>query len=375
MEKALLEPCEKEKEIAMGEENKLYVSPSVLEKFAAEMMQVVGLSDTDARTVAWSLVAANLEGIDTHGVSRLALYAKRVRAGLAASCPELLWTHPAPAIALLDAGNALGPVAAVAAMDEAVRLAQKQGVGVVAVAHTNHVAALSAYTERAAASGCLALMTCNTPPAIPPWGGRTAFFGTNPLAFSTPGPTATEPPVVVDMATSIVARGNIIMAARQGQPIPAGWAIDAEGNPTTDAGAALAGAVLPMAGAKGYALALMIEILSAILPGTGWGPHVHSPYDDWTTPTDAGIWCLAINLGSLMTPEEYTARLGGLLGAIREAPTAQGQHIRIPGERRAEMRARRSVEGIPVDAATCAELAALSREVGIEPLERRLSDC
>ena len=353
------------------QEKKTYVVAPVLETFAATILQAVGLSRADAQTVAWALVEANLEGIDTHGVSRLAIYARRVRAGLAAARPEFRWTHPAPGVALLDAGNGLGPVAATAAMDEAVRLAKLQGVGMVAVAHTNHAAALSAYTERAAAAGCIALMVCNTPPAIPPYGGRVAFFGTNPLAFSAPGPMPNEPPVVVDMATSIVARGNIIMAARQGKPIPEGWAIDAEGNPTTDAQAALAGAVLPMAGAKGYALALMIEILSAIVPGTSWGPHVRSPYDDWTAPTDAGLWCLAIHLGPLISPEAYATRLGSMLAAIRETPAAPGQRVRIPGERRAEMRVERKVEGIPLDPATRAELDALSAEVGVEPLEWR----
>jgi LDH2 family malate/lactate/ureidoglycolate dehydrogenase len=353
----------------MADEKKLYVAAATLEAFAGRIMRAVGLSEADAQTVAWALVKANLEGIDTHGVSRLALYARRVHAGLAAARPTLRWSYPAPAIALLDADNALGPVAATAAMDAAVRMAQAQGIGMVAVAHTNHAAALSAYTERAAAAGYLALMTCNTPPAIPPWGGRIAFFGTNPLAFSAPGPTLNEPPVVVDMATSIVARGNIIMAARQGQPIPEGWAIDAEGNPTTDARAALAGAVLPMAGAKGYALALMIEILSAIVPGTSWGPHVRSPYDDWTAPTDAGLWCLAIHLGSLMSPEAYATQLGGMLAAMRQTPTIAGQRIRVPGERRAEVQARRLVEGIPIDEATRVELDALSAEVGVTPLE------
>ena len=350
-------------------EKKTHVAAPVLEVFAAAILQAVGLSRADAQTVAWALVEANLEGIDTHGVSRLALYARRVRAGLAAAHPAFRWTHPAPAVALLDADNALGPVAATAAIDEAVRLAKLQGIGMVAVAHTNHAAALSAYTERAAAAGCIALMVCNTPPGMPPAGGRAAFFGTNPLAFAAPGPTSAEPPVVVDMATSVVARGNIIMAARQDKPIPEGWAIDAEGHPTTDPKAALAGAVLPMAGAKGYALALMIEILSAIIPGTSWGPHVRSPYEDWTAPTDAGLWCLAIHLEPLMSTEEYTTRLGGMLAAIRETETAPGQRIRIPGERRAALRVERTKEGIPVDAATRAELDALSAEVGMKPLE------
>jgi uncharacterized oxidoreductase len=116
-------------------------------------------------------------------------------------------------------------------------------------------------------------------------------------------------------------------------------------------------------------LALMIEILSAIVPGTSWGSHVRSPYDDWTAPTDAGLWCLAIHLEPLMSAEEYTTRLGGMLAAIRETETAPGQRIRIPGERRAEARAERTKEGIPLDAATRAELDALSAEVGMKPLE------
>jgi LDH2 family malate/lactate/ureidoglycolate dehydrogenase len=357
----------------MADNHEVCVAPAALEAFATGVMRAVGLSDADAQTVAWALVAANLEGIDTHGVSRLALYARRVRAGLAAAHPTLRWTHPAPAVALLDADNALGPVAATAAMDEAVWLAQAQGVGMVAVAHTNHAAAFSTYVERAAMTGCIALMVGNTPPAIPPWGGRTAFLGTNPLAFAAPGPTPDEPPVVVDMATSVVARGNIIMAARQGRPIPEGWALDADGNPTTDARAALAGAVLPMAGAKGYALAVLIEILAAIVPGTSWGPQVRSPYDDWTAPTDAGLWCLAIHLGTLMSPEAYATRLGGMLTAIHAAPAAPGQQIRIPGERRARVRAARTAEGIPLDPATRAELAALSAEVGVAPLESMIA--
>jgi LDH2 family malate/lactate/ureidoglycolate dehydrogenase len=309
-----------------------------------------------------------LEGIDTHGISRLAIYIRRVRAGLIAARPELRWSHPAPAVALLDAGNALGPVAATAAVDEAVRLAKVSGVGMVAVAQTNHAAAFSIYVERAAAAGCAALLAGNTPPAMPPWGGMRAFLGTNPLAFAAPGPTPTEPPVVVDMATTLVARGNIIMAARERKPIPEGWAVDAEGRPTTDAQAALAGAVLPMAGAKGYALALMIEILSAVISGAAWGPNVRSPYDDWTQPTNAGLWCLAVDLAPLMPPDAYASRLGGLLKAMRAVPAVPGERIRVPGERRVEVRAERSTHGIPIDAATRQELDTLADEVGVAPL-------
>ena len=345
------------------------ITPDRLRTFAEEVLRAVSVPVDDASTVACALVEANLEGIDTHGVSRLANYARRVRAGLIAATPALRWSYPAPAVALLDAGNALGPVAATAAVDEAVRLAKASGVGMVAVAHTNHAAAFSIYVERATAAGCVAFLAGNTPPAMPPWGGTRPFFGTNPLAFASPGPTPADAPLVVDMATTRVARGNIIMAARQGQSIPEGWAIDAEGRATTDARAALAGAVLPMAGAKGYALALMIEVLSAVISGASWGPHVRSPYDDWTAPTDSGLWCLAFDLAPLVPAGEYEARLGSLLAELRAAPAAPGERVRVPGEQRAEVRARREADGIPVDAATCRELDELAAETGVTPID------
>ena len=352
----------------MGDVTGDAVSVAALEAFARQVLRAVGLPEADAATVAWALIQANLEGVDTHGVSRLGLYARRVRAGLANPRPMLRWSRPAPGIQTLDADNALGPVAAVAAMDAAISLAREQGIGMVTVAHTNHAAALSAYVERAAEAGCIAMMVANTPKAMPPWGGREAFLGTNPLAFAAPA-DAEQPPVVVDMATTVVARGNIIMAARQGQAIPADWAIDAEGQPTTDAQAALAGAVLPMAGAKGFALALMVEILSAIISGAAWGPHVRSPYEDAHEPTDSGLWVMAFNVAALMPEPLYAQRMSELLDAVRASPAAPGQQIRIPGERRAQIRQERLASGIPLDAATRAELRTLAAETGVPPPE------
>lgn len=352
----------------MGNVTGASVSARTLEAFAQRILRAVGLPDADAATVAWALIQANLEGIDTHGISRLGVYARRARSGLANPRPQLRWERPMPGIQTLDADNALGPVAAVAAMDAAIQLAREQGIGMVTVAHTNHAAALSAYVERAAQAGCIAMMVGNTPKAMPPWGSRSAFFGTNPLAFAAPVSAGREP-VVVDMATSVVARGNIIMAARQGQAIPADWALDADGQPTTDAQAALAGAVLPMAGAKGYALAMMIEILSALISGSAWGPQVRSPYEDTREPTDSGLWVMAFNVSAVMPEPVYAQRMSEFLDAVRASPAAPGQQVRIPGERRAQVRRERLSSGIPLDAATRAELQALAAETGVAPLE------
>ncbi len=345
------------------------VSAQALERFAQAVLRAVGLPEADAAIVAWALIQANLEGIDTHGISRLAMYTQRVRAGLANPRPTLRWNRPAPGVQTLDADNALGPVAAVAAMDAAISLAREQGIGMVTVAHTNHAAALSAYVERAAAAGCVAMMVCNTPKAMPPWGGREAFLGTNPLAFAAPVGDDDSAPVVVDMATTIVARGNIIMAARQGNAIPAEWALDAAGQPTTDPKAALAGAVLPMAGAKGYALALMIEILSAVISGSSWGPQVRSPYEDTREPTDSGLWLMAFNVEALLPEPLYAQRMSEFLDAVRASPAAPGQQVRIPGERRWRIRQQRLATGIPLDAATRAELRTLAAETGAPPFE------
>ena len=351
----------------MGDAPGERVNAQTLEAYARTVLRAAGLPEAGADTVAWALIQANLEGVDSHGVSRLAMYTRRARAGLANPRPALRWSQPAPGIKMLDADNALGPVAAVAAMDAAVLLAREQGIGMVTVAHTNHAAALSAYVERAAAAGCIAMMACNTPKAMAPWGGREAFLGTNPLAFAAPAGDDAAP-VVVDMATTVVARGNIIMAARQGESIPANWALDAEGRPTTDATAALAGAVLPMAGAKGYALALMIEILAAVISGSSWGPQVRSPYEDSSAPTDSGLWVMAFNVAALAPASLYERRIGGLLDALRASPAAPGQEVRIPGERRAHIRQERLALGIPLDAATRAELDTLAAESGVPPL-------
>jgi LDH2 family malate/lactate/ureidoglycolate dehydrogenase len=154
------------------------IAPERLRAFGEDVLRAACVSAEDARIVAWALTEANLEGIDTHGIWRLAIYTRRVRAGLIAARPGLRWSHPAPTVALLDAGNALGAVAATAAVDEAVRLAKVSGVGMVAVAHTNHAAAFSIDVKPAAAAGCAALLVGDTPPAMPPWGGTRAFLGT-----------------------------------------------------------------------------------------------------------------------------------------------------------------------------------------------------
>jgi LDH2 family malate/lactate/ureidoglycolate dehydrogenase len=207
----------------------------------------------------------------------------------------------------------------------------------------------------------------NTPPGIPPWGGRRPYFGTNPIAFAFP---TDKHPVVVDMSSSTVARGNIILAAREGREIPPGWAIDAEGRPTTDPGKALEGAVLPVGGAKGYALALAVEVMSGIISGSAYGPEVGWIYDDSLEPVNIGHSFIAIDISRLMPVETFHERMADMIRGIKAVPLAEGfERIFIPGERRQIKAQARMNEGIPVSDNLLKELNELARELGVRPLE------
>jgi LDH2 family malate/lactate/ureidoglycolate dehydrogenase len=250
-------------------------------------------------------------------------------------------------------------------MQTAIDLAKTSGIGAVATSHSNHFGATSYYCKMASSAGMAGMTFTNTPSGIPPWGGRKAYFGTNPIAFAFPG---REQPVVIDMSSSTVARGNIILAAKENRPIPEGWAINSEGQATTDAKAALEGAVLPMAGPKGYALALAVEILSGILSGSAYGPRVGWIYDENTEPVNIGHFFIAIDIGKLMPLPAFISRLDHMVGEIKSSPKTQGvNEIFIPGERRSINREKRT-SGIPVSDQLLSELNELAHNLGVSPL-------
>jgi LDH2 family malate/lactate/ureidoglycolate dehydrogenase len=208
------------------------------------------------------------------------------------------------------------------------------------------------------------IATTNSPPGIAPWGGRKAYFGTNPIAFGFP--TRREPPVIVDMSSSVVARGRIILAAQQGLPIPLGWAIDEEGRETTDAGAALRGAVLPLGGAKGYALALAVEVLSGVLSGAAFGPRVNNLYKEEDPPANVGHSFILLNIPHWMSPDEYHARMEEFIGELKAAPRRVGtDEILYPGERRYRVFLEKSREGIALPRPVVEELTRLAEQRGV----------
>lgn len=336
-------------------------------KFCQNLLEGTGVPGEEASIVADVLVDTSLEGIDTHGISRLPIYLSSIRKGRINPRPAIKIDRSAPSLAAVDGDNGLGQLVAVRSMQAAIKMAQDAGVGAVATRHSSHFGASSYYCKMASSSGMVGMAFTNTPSGIPPWGGKQAYFGTNPIAFAFPGK---ELPVVVDMSSSTVSRGNIILAAKEGRPIPEGWAIDSQGRPTTDAKAALEGAVLPMAGPKGYAMALAVEVMSGVLSGASYGPRVGWIYDDKTDPLDIGHFFLAMDISRLMPLTQFVSRMDHMVQEIKSSPRAEGvEEIFIPGERRANKAKKRSGEGIPVSDQLLGELNGLARELGISELK------
>ena len=266
-------------------------SPQAMRCLAARLASGTGVLPDDAGILADALIDADLQGISTHGISRLNIYLQRIEKGLIASKVELAVERDGGSILVLDAGNGIGQVQAVKALNLLEPLAIKNGVAAATIRNSQHFGALSYYCNRAADKGLILLAMTNCEPAMSPAGGYRPFFGTNPIAASFP--TGKGFNVKVDLATSVVARGNIIAAQKKKQPIPENWALDRHGEPTTDPQEALLGTVLTMAGHKGYALALMVEVFSSVLSGSSIGPDIGSMYKDMDRKQGVGhFFCL-----------------------------------------------------------------------------------
>lgn len=347
------------------------VAPEELEGWAARLLAAAGVPAEEAAEVARHLVFADLRGVDTHGTSRLKIYLDRVEAGAMARQARIQVLHETPVSALLDGGNGFGHVVARRATDLAIAKAQDQGLAAVAVRGSNHCGCLAYYTLRMASAGLIGFAATHAPANMPPYGGRMAFFGTNP--FSMAAPAGEDRPFVFDMATSQVARGKIINAAREGKPIPEGWAITRDGYPTTDPKEALAGFVLPMAGPKGSALAFMVEILCGILTGAPVGPELPRMYEDLSQPQQVGHFFLALRPDLFMPLAEFRRRMDAVLAAVRRVPPAPG-HDRVlaPGDLEALREEEHRRLGIPIPPGVQREFAELAGRYGV-PLPAALA--
>ncbi|KST60987.1 sulfolactate dehydrogenase [Methylobacterium sp. GXS13] len=309
-----------------------------------------GASPAAADSTARALVAAEADGLTGHGLSRVPSYAAQLRTGKVVGDAEIVVTHPRPGLLAIDAGHGFAYPALDAALATLPDLARHQGIAAAGIRRSHHCGAAGLPVEKLAEAGCIAILFANTPAAMAPWGGSRAVFGTNPLAFGCPLPG--RAPIVIDLALSKVARATIVGAKQRGEAIPEGWALDAEGHPTTDPAAALDGTMAPLGDAKGTALALMVELLAAGLTGARFAAEASSFLDAAGDPPGTGQLVLAIDASALSpgAPERF---------AVLAAAIEDQDGTRLPGSRRLALRARAVVDGLMLPDALFSEIAKL----------------
>jgi (2R)-3-sulfolactate dehydrogenase (NADP+) len=333
------------------------IAGAELERLMHAALVHSGATAAMAQATAHALLQAEREGISSHGASRIPQYCGHLKNGRAcgSAVPEV--TRESRATCLVDAHGGLAFEACALAAREATRRAREFGVAFAAVTNSNHFGVAANHLDPIAAAGLVGVAMGNSPAAMPAWGGKRALFGTNPIAAVFPRRAA--PALLIDLSLSAVARGKIMVAAREGKPIPEGWALDAEGRPTTDAKAALAGSMLPAGGVKGAMLALVVELLVCALSGAAFGFESDSFFTEEGKPTRIGQALLAIDPRALAGEEVYLERVETLVAAMMEDPA-----VRLPGARRHESAARADREGIVLPADLLARIRALAGEAG-----------
>lgn len=333
--------------------DKIRLALEAAEQLARHALVASGASDTAAASTARALVSAEADGQAGHGLSRVPAYCAQVRSGKVRGGAKPQLTRIAPGAARIDAGLGFAYPAIDLAIDTLATMAREQAVAAVTIQHSHHFGQAGAHVERLASAGLLALMFGNTPKAMAFWGGNSPMLGTNPLAFAAPLPAPHAAPLVIDLALSVVARGKIVAAQKAGQAIPADWACGPDGRPTTDPTAALAGTLAPLGGAKGGALALMVEILGAALTASSFGWEASSFFDAAGSPPDMGHLLIALD-PDRFSGGAFPARMQTLCAAMAADPG-----VRLPGSRRLRSREQARREGLLVDENLLAEIRAL----------------
>ena len=324
-----------------------------LTRLAARALKRAGASQAMAQATVRALVAAEMEGLSGHGLSRVALYCAHLREGRADGKAKPAVVKKKGATCLVDANGGLAFLASALAAKEAVKRAKRYGVAFAGVTNSHHFGAAAYHLAPVAQAGLVGLAFTNSPPAINAWGGRKAFYGTNPVAAIFPRRDAA--PIVVDLSLTEVVRGKIMLHAKEGRPIPLGWAVDKDGNPTTDPKAALTGSLMAIGGVKGTSLALMVEVLCVALTGAAFSFENDSYFEPGNRPR-IGHAVLAIDPDALAGMVSYYERLETMISKM-----LADEGVRLPGTRRQRAAASARTEGLDISEALLGELRALTR--------------
>ncbi|HXB53158.1 MAG TPA: Ldh family oxidoreductase [Vicinamibacteria bacterium] len=347
-----------------------------LREFSIRVFSRLGVPEAEARIAADVLACADSRGVDSHGVARLRSYAELLAAGKINPRPVLRLVRETASTATVDGDNGLGLVVGPKVNEIAMEKAERAGTGWAVVRNSNHFGIAGYYPLRALERGMIGWAMTNSSRGVAPLWGAERMLGTNPIAIAFPAEK--EPPIVIDMATSAVAYGKIEMAQREGAPIPEGWAVDRNGQATTDPGAILAGgSLLPLGsdrergGHKGYCLALMVDVLSAVLSGANWGPFTPSFTLRGDPPLRSvgqglGHFFGAMRVDAFRDGSEFRAQIDDFVRTLRNTRPAPGtKGPLIPGDPEREAEEERARGGIPLLPAVVKDLCEVSRQTGV----------
>ena len=341
------------------------VPEKALKEFCAAILAAAGVPGPQAGEIVENLVEADLRGVESHGVVRLPIYVQRLRAGVMNPRPRLRVVRDTPTTAVVDGDNGMGQWVGMRAMEIAIDKGRSGSCAFVAVRNSNHYGAAAYYAQMAVPHDMIGFSTTiGGINHMLPWGGAEPLLGNNPFAVALPA--GDEYPVVLDMACSVAARGKIIVAAKDGTPIPPDWATGPDGRPTTDPVEALKGFVQPVGGPKGYALTLTIGLLSTMLSGAFFGREVTHLYEDLERPQNIGHLFGVLPIAAFEDVAVFKQRMDKAIREIRGAKRAPGvERIHLPGEREYLLRERRRRDGIPVNRAVLDELRELGAASGL----------
>lgn len=339
---------------------------TAIHKFTKGILTGNNVLEESAEIIARCLVAADLRGIDTHGVNRIPSYMARIRSGVLDPTAVPTLKQITPVVGQVDGKNSFGFLGATLAIDTAITMAETFGIGMVSVKHSNHFGMSAWIVQRAIDANMMSLVFTNSSPALPVWGGKEKLMGVSPIACG--APAGKSKPFILDMAPSVAARGKIYKAKRRGEKIPLDWALDAEGRPTDDPAAALEGVMLPMGGPKGSALSIMMDVFSGVLSGSAFAGHVTNPYDP-SKPADVGHFVVTIKPDLFMGLEEFKERMDYLYQRVVSSERAAGvERIYYPGELEQIAEEDRRKNGIPYTAGELESLNAEAESVGAPKL-------
>lgn len=345
--------------------NSMNIDVEGVRNLCIKILAGAGVPEPDAMAVADNLVQADLRGIGSHGISRMFAYCQRIQDHMINLDPDIRVIKETGSTLLVDGDNGLGAVVGIKTMDLCMKKAKESGMASCAVRNGNHFGFAAYYAMRALPQDMIGMAFTNAPPTMAPWGSITPLLGTNPFCYAIPA--GRYRPIVLDSATSVVARGKISLAEIENRPIPESWAMDDQGRPTTNATEALKGTVLPFGSYKGSGISMMIDIFCALLGGAQFGGHIGNLYNNSETHQELGFFFSVIDIKSFSDPGIFKARIDQMIDEIKNSEKAYGvDEIFVPGEIEFNNEAENLIKGIEIGPGVLKDLNTLRIRYGID---------